>query len=69
MRTVITPTYNYRHFRTGHLIADAMGTWRLRGVQPGERAPSVELPDAHGQPWSLTAQRGRPVLLHFGSYS
>ncbi len=61
--------YNFDHFRTTHLIADAVGTFRLRGVAPGALAPDFELPVTDGTPWRLSEHRDRPVLLHFGSYS
>jgi hypothetical protein len=69
MRTANVHTYNYPRFRARHLVHEAVRTWQLRGVTPGDRAPAVDLPDGEGQPWSLGAQRGRPVLLHFGSFS
>jgi hypothetical protein len=59
--------YNFEHFRTSHLIVDAIRTWRLSGVKPGEWAPDFELDDTNGEPWRLSAHRGRAVLLHFGS--
>ncbi len=62
-------TYNFQHFRRAHLIDDAVGTWQARGPQPGSAAPLFTLPDTEGEPWRLVEQRGRPVLLHFGSYT
>ena len=59
--------YNFKHFRSKHLIVDAIRTWRLIGVKPGEPAPDFELEDTDGKPWRLSATRGRPLLLHFGS--
>jgi cytochrome oxidase Cu insertion factor (SCO1/SenC/PrrC family) len=61
--------YNFTHFRFSHLAADAKGTWQLRGPQPGTVAPDFELNDADGRPWRLRQRRGKPVLLHFGSYT
>ena len=69
MRTANVHSYNYPRFRTRHLVNEAVRTWQLGRITPGDRAPSVDLPDAEGQPWSLGAHRNRPVLLHFGSYS
>ncbi|MBA2362795.1 MAG: redoxin domain-containing protein, partial [Chloroflexia bacterium] len=40
-----------------------------RGIQPGEAAPDFELPQAGGGQLRLSDLRGKPVLLHFGSYS
>ena len=62
-------TYNFAHFHAGLLAEDAAGTWQLRGPWPGDIAPDFELLDTHGQPWSLRHHRGKPVLLHFGSYT
>lgn len=38
-------------------------TWLLAPVA----APDVSLPDTHGRVWTLSALRGKPVLLHFWS--
>ena len=62
-------TYNFKHFRFKHLRDDAIGLWRLQGPKPGTMAPDFTLMDTSGHPWSLRQQRGRPVLLHFGSYT
>lgn len=59
--------YNFEHFRTRHLIVDAMRTWRLSGVKPGEYAPDFQLDDTGGTSWQLGAHGGRPLLVHFGS--
>ena len=61
--------YNYPHFLRAHLIADGAGTVQGRGVQPGTVAPDFELPTATGESWRLSAHRGAPVLLRFGSYT
>jgi peroxiredoxin len=34
-------------------------------VKPGDRAPSIDLPDEFGTRWRLADQRGRPALLIF----
>lgn len=62
-------TYNYEHFRTTHLIADAYRT--IVGVEPapGDMAPDFDLPIATGGRFRLSEHRERPVLLKFGSYS
>jgi cytochrome oxidase Cu insertion factor (SCO1/SenC/PrrC family) len=61
--------YNYNHFRTKHYLLDAQGTITSRGLRPGETAPDFELPHVGGGSLRLSDLRGRPVLLHFGSYS
>jgi len=61
--------YNYEHFRTKHLLADAVGTLRSRGIRPGEVAPDFELPRVDGGELRLMALRGRPVLLRFSSFT
>ncbi len=62
-------TYNFQHFHAGHLLEDAVGTWQLQGPAPGSMAPDFELLDTEDRPWRLRQHRGRPVLLHFGSYT
>ena len=61
--------YNFTHFRTKHLVLDGKRTATDRGIRPGEPAPDFELPQAGGEALRLSAFRGRPVLLHFGSFS
>ena len=62
--------YNFAHFRTKHLIYDAQRTIVSEGIQPGEFAPDFELPQVGGGTVRLSDfQRGRPTILHFGSYS
>ena len=61
--------YNYEHFRTKHVLQDAQGTVTKRGIRPGERAPDFELPRADGGSLRLSDLRGKPALLHFGSYT
>lgn len=34
-------------------------------VKVGDPAPDITLPDQHGEPWSLQAQRGTPVVVYF----
>ena len=58
---------NYEHYRTEHQLADFTRTRLGQGIQPGELAPDFELPSASGEQVRLSAFRGRPVLLHFGS--
>jgi len=59
--------YNYEHFRTKHYVLDVQGTLKARGIKPGELAPDWDLSDAMGGSLRLSALRGTPVLLHFGS--
>lgn len=59
--------YNFKHFRTKHIVADAIGTIRRSGVQPGEPASDFTLPRAEGGTLSLGDLRGKPILLRFGS--
>jgi hypothetical protein len=61
--------YNYAHFRTKHLLQDARRTIQKRGVLPGQMAPDFELPRADGGTLRLSALRGKPVLVHFGSFT
>jgi len=61
--------YNYEHFRTRHLVLDAVGTVQVRGIQPGELAPDFELPALGGRTIRLSDLRDKPVLLHFGSFT
>ena len=61
--------YNFRHFPRYVLWADTLRTIRRAGVQPGEFAPDFELPRPDGQFHRLSTLRGRPVVLHFGSYT
>lgn len=61
--------YNFEHFHTRHLLADAQATLSGTGVPPGELAPDFELPRAEGGSLRLSNLHGRPVLLHFGSFT
>jgi hypothetical protein len=62
--------YNFEHFQTKHLLADAQRTIVLNGIQPGEIAPDFEMPQAGGgAAVRLGDLRGAPVVLHFGSYT
>lgn len=63
--------YNFQHFRTKHLAQDGRRTVAAEGIAPGELAPDFELPraDDAGATLRLSDLRGRPVLLHFGSFT
>ena len=65
----LTGTENYAHYERKHQLADFTRTWRGQGMQPGEEAPDFELESAGGARIRLSALRGRPVLLHFGSFT
>lgn len=61
--------YNFEHFRTKILLHDAERTVEARGIRPGETAPDFNLPQVGGGSLRLSDLRGRPVVLHFGSFS
>jgi hypothetical protein len=61
--------YNYRHFRTRVLVRDAERTIKRRGLKPGEVAPDFALQSTDGSTIRLSDLRGRPVLIHFGSFT
>jgi hypothetical protein len=61
--------YNYEHFKTKVLIEDGRRTVEARGIKPGETAPDFELPQVGGGSVRLSDLRGKPTILHFGSYS
>lgn len=61
--------YNFEHFRTGILLEDGRRTIEATGICAGEIAPDFELPQVGGGSIRLSDLRGKPVLLHFGSFS
>lgn len=61
--------YHYEHFRPKHLFADLWRSVRGEGLQPGSEAPDFVLESTEGDWGRLSALRGRPVLLHIGSYT
>lgn len=61
--------YNFEHFRAKHLLSDMQATLEKRGVPPGALAPDFELPRVEGAPLRLSELRGKPTLLHFGSFT
>lgn len=65
----LPPEYNYAHFKAKHFLADLKRSQEGYGVQPGEEAPDFELETTDGDRLRLSDLRGRPVLLHFGSYT
>ena len=73
--------YNFQHFRSKHFLADLWATLKKRGIRPGEQAPDFELPrvgdstgtvvgDGPGRSsLRLSELRGKPAVLHFGSFT
>ncbi len=61
--------YNFEHFRTKHLLSDAKATVKERGIKPGEMALDFEMLRVGGGSLRLSELRGKPVILHFGSFS
>ncbi|MDP9481181.1 MAG: hypothetical protein M3R38_36870 [Actinomycetota bacterium] len=61
--------YHYEHFRPKHLFADLWRSVLGEGLQPGASAPDFELETTEGDRLRLSELRGRPVLLHIGSYT
>ncbi len=61
--------YHYEHFRPKHLFADLWRSVLGEGLQPGSDAPDFELETTEGDRLRLGELRGRPVLLHIGSYT
>lgn len=61
--------YNYKHYQAKHLLMNLWWTLRGRGIQPGQLAPDFELPSTAGDRIGLSALRGQPVVLRFGSFT
>jgi hypothetical protein len=61
--------FNFRHFRLRHMFAELLRSARRDDVVPGMPAPDFDLETAGGGRLRLGALRGRPVLLHFVSYT
>lgn len=61
--------YNFEHFRAKHLFQDIQRSIINQGIMPGEMAPDFELPQAGGGTLRLSDLRGKPALLHFGSFT
>lgn len=61
--------YNYEHFWFKQLFTDLWKTVRGEGLRPGAQAPDFELETTGGEQVRLSALRGQPVLLRFGSFT
>jgi hypothetical protein len=61
--------YNYEHFWPKHLFADLWRSVRGEGLQSGSEAPDFELESTEDDWLRLSALRGRPVVLHIGSFT
>jgi hypothetical protein len=62
--------YNFKHFRLKHFLIDGRRTIEGHGLQPGQHAPDFELPHVGTEnTLRLSDLRGKPVLLHFGSFT
>jgi hypothetical protein len=60
---------NFRHYRLRHLAAELLRGYCNQVVLPGSQAPDFQLPTAAGELVRLSDLRGRPVVLHFVSYT
>lgn len=61
--------YNFEHFRLKHLIQDIQRSVANAGIAPGACVPDFTLPSVAGETFRLSDLRGKPLLLHFGSYT
>lgn len=61
--------YNFKHFHAGILLEDVRRTIKGQGIKPGTMAPDFELPKVGGGSMRLSDLHGRPVVLHFGSFT
>ena len=61
--------FNYRHFRMRHMLAELVRGAADHVIAPGQPAPDFALEGARGEHVRLLDLRGRPVLLHFVSYT
>ena len=61
--------YNFEHFHTLILLEDGKRTVEAKGICAGETAPDFELPQVGGGSLRLSDLRGKPTILHFGSFS
>jgi thiol-disulfide isomerase/thioredoxin len=61
--------FNFRHFRMRHMIAELVRSYEGMGIPIGREAPDFTLETTDGRPLHLHELRGRPVLVHFVSYT
>jgi len=61
--------YNFDRFTRNYFVMDTKWTYSGRGIGPGKIAPDFELTDTEGNRVRLGDLRGKPVLLHFGSFT
>lgn len=61
--------FNFRHFRMRHMLAELLRGAADHVAAPGQPAPDFALDSAGGERVRLLDLRGRPVLLHFVSYT
>ncbi|MDQ4078378.1 MAG: DUF1990 family protein [Chloroflexota bacterium] len=61
--------YNFEHFGPQHVLFEARQVLTSGGLKPGQLAPDWELPSVEGGTIRLSDLRGKPVLLHFGSFT
>ncbi len=50
------------------LVVAGLQAWRARGLLPADErtfAPTFELPDLKGRPWSTTELAGKPAVIYF----
>jgi hypothetical protein len=61
--------YNYTHYGRGQIVDELRLVLRWPPVRPGQPAPDFDLPAVGDGRMRLAELRGRPVLVHFGSYT
>jgi AhpC/TSA family len=61
--------FNFRHFRMRHMLAELLRGASDHVVTPGEQAPGFLLEGVSGEHVRLADLGGRPLLLHFVSYT
>ena len=61
--------FNFEHYRLRHMVAELLRGFGDQFVLPGSEAPDFELTSTKGERVRLSQMRGRPVLLHFVSYT
>ena len=66
--TTAVGAYNYARFDFA-LEPEELRRWLEEGPRVGEQAPEFELVDLGGNQVRLSAFRGQPVVLEFGSYT